>query len=541
MSSTDAANSARFIQPVETQQNAEALSALALPPTDEPLAPDGNIRHTLGRKLAYGAGDVYGGGAFMLFSLLFMNYLVLVEGLPIFATTIIIFIGRLWDAVTDPIIGRISDRTRSRFGRRRIFFLVGIIPVFLSFVMLFNSFGITSTTGKIIYYILAYMFFGTAFSIVMVPYNAVLSDMTGDYDQRTSYTTIRMLLSGAASLLAAIVPLSIIRAFGANDIGPEQSPGYLAMALVFGAIFALCWVVVFFGTWERRDLPPVAKVTWRDWVGILHNKPYRNFLGIFLAFQIGVDTVLALFIFYIDIVLLQFENYQFIVGALLVTMIALMPVMGWLAQRRGKAFPLYIGLPVWIVTMLVFLFIDSTIPVGVLMGMGALIAVGAAAGNLATWSMLTDIYDIDELTSGTRREGLYSGATTFLRKAASGMSVLLIGAGFYLIGFDQTEYNLLKETLGDYFDPAEFAANNIVVGIRFMFVLLPTLLLITCLVFTLRNQITKRRFDAVMHGISAMKSDGNLESLAPQEVSDIQTVTGVDRSELEQVVFTDVN
>ncbi|MEN6340785.1 MAG: MFS transporter, partial [Clostridiaceae bacterium] len=128
-------------------------------------------------KLAYAAGDIYGGGAFLIFSMLYMNYLVLVEGLPVVATSLIVFIGKLWDAITDPIMGRISDRTRSRFGRRRLYFLIGIIPVFASFVMMFYSFGMVSTLSKIIYYTFAYMFFGTAFTIVMVPYNAILSDM----------------------------------------------------------------------------------------------------------------------------------------------------------------------------------------------------------------------------------------------------------------------------------------------------------------------------------------------------------------------------
>ena len=110
------------------------------------------MNNKLKSKLCYASGDIYGGGAFMIFSLLFMNFLVLVEGLPVVATTMIIFIGKLWDAVTDPIVGRISDKTRSRFGRRRIFFLIGIIPVYLSFVMLFYSFGIDNITAKIFYY-----------------------------------------------------------------------------------------------------------------------------------------------------------------------------------------------------------------------------------------------------------------------------------------------------------------------------------------------------------------------------------------------------
>jgi len=190
-------------------------------------------------KISYASGDIYGGGAFMIFSLLFMNFLVLVEGLPVVATTIIIFVGKLWDAVTDPIVGRISDKTRSKFGRRRLYFLIGIIPVYLSFVMLFYSFGIENVTAKIAYYTFAYMFFGTAFTIVMVPYNAILSDMTSDYNERTSFTTIRMVFSGAASLLSAVIPSIIIKVIGGGQIGPKQIPGYLVMALIFGALFAL--------------------------------------------------------------------------------------------------------------------------------------------------------------------------------------------------------------------------------------------------------------------------------------------------------------
>ncbi len=81
----------------------------------------------------------------MVFSLLFMNYLVLVEGLSVLAATVIIFVGRVWDAFFDPIMGRISDRTRSRFGRRRVYFLIGMLPVYVSFVTLFYGFGLRVT------------------------------------------------------------------------------------------------------------------------------------------------------------------------------------------------------------------------------------------------------------------------------------------------------------------------------------------------------------------------------------------------------------
>lgn len=481
--------------------------------------------NTLIQKLSYGAGDIYGGGAFLIFSMLYMNFLVLVEGMPVVATSVIVFIGKIWDAITDPMMGRISDRTRSKFGRRRLYFLIGIIPVFASFILMFYSFGMQSTMAKIFYYMFAYMFFGTAFTIVMVPYNAILSDMTSDYDERTSFTTVRMLFSGGAALIAAIVPGILIKAVGGSVNGPAQKPGYLLMAAVMATIFGLCWLVTFLGTKEKENLPPPEQIRMRDWLSPFANKAYRNYLGIFLSFQVGVDLVLALFIFYIDIVVMRYASYELIMGVLLVFSLVFMAVMGMVAQKKGKAFPLFIGMPVWILTMFGFLFIKSDTPVIVLCILSAFIAVGSSSGNLSTWSMLTDIYDIDELRTGKRREGVYSGLTTFLRKFASGVAVLVLGFGLRALGFDQTQYNMLKATT-DSFDPAVYAQSSLVSGIKWMFVLIPVVLLSICLFFAIRNKVNKRRFDAVLRGIEAFQTQGSLDTLSSQDREDILTVTG---------------
>jgi oligogalacturonide transporter len=483
-------------------------------------------------KLGYASGDIYGGGAFMIFSLLFMNFLVLVEGLPPGATAIIIFIGKLWDAVTDPLMGRISDKTRSRFGRRRLFFLIGIVPVYLSFVMLFYSFGIGNVTAKIIYYTFAYMFFGTAFTIVMIPYNAILADMTSDYNERTSFTTYRMIFSGAAALLCAVIPSLITKAFGSDLIGPQQIPGYLIMALIFGAVFAASWFFCFLGTKEKENLPEPEKTSIKEWFVVFSNKAYRNFLGIFLSFQIAVDLVLALFIFYIEIVVKQYGNYELIVGTLLVCSVLLMAFQGELAKRKGKAFPLFIGMPTWMIATLAFIWLDSSVSVIFLCVLAAFIAVGSSAGNLSTWAMLTDIFDVDEIRTGKRREGIYSGLTTFLRKLASGIAILLLGFGLQVLGFDQNEYIMSKEMSLEAFDPSIYAQTNIVSGIKWMFVIIPLILLSICMFFAIKNKLNKRRFDAVLKGIDGFKAHGNIDSLSEQETADIVLVSGMEKDKL---------
>ena len=316
------------------------------------------------------------------------------------------------------------------------------------------------------------MFFGTAFTIVMVPYNAILSDMTSDYNERTSFTTVRMLFSGGASLLAAVVPGTLIKLFGGSVNGPAQKPGYLIMAAVMATIFGLCWLFAFLGTREKKDLPPPEKITLRDWLSPFTNKAYRNYLGIFLSFQVAVDLVLALFIFYIDIVVLKYSSYELVMGVLLVFSLVFMAVMGAAAQKKGKVFPLFIGMPVWILTMIAFLFTNSATPVYLLCALAVFIAVGSASGNLSTWSMLTDVFDIDEIRTAKRREGIYSGLTTFLRKFASGVAVLLLGFGLQALGFDQNQYNTLKAS-GASFDPSAYAQSSLVSGLKWMFVLIP--------------------------------------------------------------------
>lgn len=486
---------------------------------------------TLKSKLSYASGDIYGGGSFLIFSLFYINFLVLVEGLPVLATTLIILIGKVWDAVTDPLMGRLSDKTRSKFGRRRLYFLLGIIPVFLSFVMLFYSFGISSVTGKIIYYVFAYMFFGTAFTLVMVPYNAILSDMTDDYNQRTSFTTLRMCFSGGTSLLAAVIPGMIINGVGGTSIGSAQSKGYLVMAIVFGALFGLCWLFAFLGTKEKKEAPQIRKITIKDWLSVFQLKPYRNFLGIFLFFQVCVDLVLALFIFYVDIVVLKYQSYTLIMGVLLVSQLIFMIINGEIAKRKSKAFPLYIGLPIWIGVMVLFLFISSSTPVWIICLFAALIGYGASAGNLATWSMLSDIYDIDECVTSERREGVYSGITTFLRKFASGVSIFILGIALSAMGFEQNEYNILKSSAAN-FDPATYAQSNIVVGIKWIFIAVPVVLLAGCLAFAILNKINKKRFDSVIKALGSYHSKGDLSLLSSNEIADVETATGVTKEKL---------
>ena len=126
---------------------------------------------------------------------------------------IAIFIGRSWDYINDPLIGHISDRTRTRWGRRRPFLLFGALPFALAFILLWFRPPSRARSLLAIYYAVAYVLFDSAATFVYMPYFALTPELTSDYDERTGLTTYRMFFSILGSLIAFTVPLMIIGSF----------------------------------------------------------------------------------------------------------------------------------------------------------------------------------------------------------------------------------------------------------------------------------------------------------------------------------------
>src|SRR5512137_1624602 len=196
-------------------------------------------------KIGYGLGDIYGGGSGVVISFYYLIFLTdVVRITPALAGTVIL-ISKVYDSLTDPFEGIIADRTRTRLGRRRPYLLLGIPLVFLSFFALFFPFSMESEISRFISVILSYLFFSTVVSIVMLNYNALHSEITLDYHERSSLSSVRIFFSTVASIVAALVPLEIVKAF------PDVRTGYIVMGLIFGAFFALPFIATVKAVKER--------------------------------------------------------------------------------------------------------------------------------------------------------------------------------------------------------------------------------------------------------------------------------------------------
>lgn len=221
-------------------------------------------------KLLYGAGDF--GFAFTdtAIGVLFAIFLTDVVGLDPGLAAIAIFVGRSWDYVNDPLIGHLTDRTRSRWGRRRPYLLFGFLPFAVAFASLWWIPPTQNPTWLAAYYALAYLFYDASATFVYMPYFALTPELTLDYDERTSLTSYRMAFSILGGLIAFTVPLSII-----GTMRPENADKVFMVGAIFGLASALPLLLTFAGTRERPEFINQSQPKLRESLrAVVRNRPF---------------------------------------------------------------------------------------------------------------------------------------------------------------------------------------------------------------------------------------------------------------------------
>jgi oligogalacturonide transporter len=303
---------------------------------------------TLWQKIGFGVGDIYGGGSGVIISFYYLYFLTDVIRInPALAGTVIL-ISKIYDAITDPFEGVLTDRTRTRFGRRRPYLLAGVLFVFLSFFLLWYPVNFALEWQRFVFVIGAYLFFSTVVSIVMTAYNALASELTLDYHERTSISSVRIFFSSAASILAALLPLEVVKLF------PDLRAGYIAMGVMFGILFALPFIWTFFATRERpefqRPLPPINLR--ETFVEPFRMRSFVTVLLMYLLAFVAMDAVASIVIYYMKYYLGRGSEANYVSGTLLVMQVASLPFYVWLSRRTSKKTGYLVGAGVWMLTML---------------------------------------------------------------------------------------------------------------------------------------------------------------------------------------------
>jgi GPH family glycoside/pentoside/hexuronide:cation symporter len=383
------------------------------------------------QKLMYGAGDIGFSLTSTILGVYFLFFMIEVVGLRPAVAAIPIGIGKVWDFINDPIFGYLSDRTRTRWGRRRPYLLFGALPLALTFTMLWYRPGFESTAALVVYYSVAYIIFEASATLLYMPYFALTPELTSDYDERTSLTSYRMFFSILGSLLAFTLPLIIIGSFI-----PENAPKVLLMGAIFGLMSALPMFITFFGTKEREDYSDLEKPKlWESIKSVWKNVPFRYGLGIFLATWISVDILQTSLLFYVKFVVQRESQNDIIMATIFVIAMFALPIWNWVSKRWSKRHAYMVGIAFWAVVQLALITMTPATPLSIILILCSMAGIGVSAAHVLPWAILPDAIEWYEFQTGERHEGMFYSVTTLARKVTSAVSITFIGPILELTGY----------------------------------------------------------------------------------------------------------
>jgi GPH family glycoside/pentoside/hexuronide:cation symporter len=361
-----------------------------------------------------------------------------VVGLDPRLASIAALVGIIWDAVNDPLVGILTDRMRSRWGRRRPFLLIFSIPFGASFLLLWwappwhNQIALAATVT------LAFMISDTFETLCGVPFASLLPELSPDYDERTTLTSFRIFFNLLASLVTAVAAPAIIDT--ALTAGLTQQQGYLIVAGIFGGLAAIPFLLIFTFVRERYgavDRPQETTSFRRTIQTAWANVPFRFATIIYMLNWITFDLVALLLPFYllywvasgkmltsVSLLGISLPLESAVFALLLVTATAVLPFWLWLSHRLGKHTAYIIGMVFWAAVQ-IGIFLVRPGQVTLVLWMAFLAGLSVSAAHILPDAMFPDVIEWDELRTGRRQEGIYYGVKNFIRKLTGALAIFM--------------------------------------------------------------------------------------------------------------------
>ncbi|WP_051330259.1 MFS transporter [Niveispirillum irakense] len=386
----------------------------------------GHDRLPLKVCLGFGVGTI--GVSIMLNAVTayFPAYMSTVLGKSTELAGYLLMASKLYDAFADIVIGMMSDRTRSRWGRRRPFLLAGGLVSALSFLMIFTA-PEMGDTALMIYMLLALIIYSTGYSLFNVPYMAMPSEMTASPYERSRLLSFRTIFVSLGQILAMAGTAALISRSGGG------AEGYMVMGWVIALVIGTTMILSFFGTARAPvvgvDPAHVAPLQGGDWKTVLKNRPFCLLMAAkvcqFLAFASLATTSL---LFMLNVLNLGYAGQVQLALAQNIACGLSMPGWLWMERRMGKRNAYLIGIALMSLAALSWLLVGPggvSVTGLILRGIGA--GIGAGGMILLSISMLADALAHDRHLTGLRREGLLSSIMAVIEKAAFAIGVALVG------------------------------------------------------------------------------------------------------------------
>ncbi|MCA9971910.1 MAG: MFS transporter [Anaerolineales bacterium] len=452
-------------------------------------------------KFIYGLGDWGTSAATVARNAFWFVFLTNVVGIEARLAGTAVLVGRIWDSINDPLVGTISDRLQTRWGRRRPFLLFGAIPFGLSFFLLFYVPPLDSQIGLVVYYSIAFLIFDTLYTLVNVPYIALTPELTDDYDERSNLAGWRMSNSILAALITAgtftLLAEDVIAGWlGGGELGLRW--GYALTAGLWGVTLTAPLLLLGKYIEEPEHVPDPGPIrplqTFRE---VFSNRPFRLAAAIYLLSFTTVDVVLVVFVrFLVDYVRVPRGFDNLLLALVLGLAFLSMPLVVQLMRRYGKR-KTYIGSMLF---MAVVLLIISQVPPGGYnwMLVAAVFAgMGYGAANAVPWAIVADVVEEDELRTGKRREGIYAGYLVFFRKMASAFAIFFVGHMLSAAGF-------ISSTTGSVYIAQPESALRM---LRLLVSVVPAVMLVLAILVAWRYPLTRERFQEIQLELARRRAE----------------------------------
>jgi GPH family glycoside/pentoside/hexuronide:cation symporter len=445
----------------------------------------------------------------MMRSIFYAIYLTDVVGIEPRLASLGALVGIVWDAINDPIIGMLSDRVKSKLGRRRPFLLWFAFPFGLSFVMLWSAPNWESQIGLLIYVTLAFMISDTLTTLVAVPYYSLTPELTQNYDERTSLSSFRSVFQLVSAMVVVVAAPMIVDAVILG--GGTQQQGFMTAGAVFGAIGALPLFIIGLSIRERFASEAIEQDTlsFRETLKLAwQNIPFRYAVGIYMFNWSAVDMVAITFPFFLLYwvaqgnllakinlfgVDLALESAFF--GVMMFSCVLFVPFWLWISKRQNKIRAYIAGMAAWIVVELLIFTIQPG-ETTYMLTLAAFAGIGVSAAYILPDSILPDVIEWDELRTGRRQEGIYYGIRTLIRKLTG---ALVIFVTLQILGW--SGYQAPPENVTTYQQP-----ESALFMIRMMDSFISALILTGTIILAWSYPLTREKYQKIQRLLTIRRS-----------------------------------
>ena len=393
---------------------------------------------TLGTTIAYGMPGLGAGYMYLLMSLYVMKFSTDVLLIAPAVMGVIFSISRIWDAVSDPIAGYLSDRTTFKFGRRRTWMLISFIPISFGFLAVFSPPESMQGQSLDLWMMIAILSFYSAITLLNVPHMALGAELSEDYHERTRLFGVRHIGFTLGSILALISMSLLI----SEENNPDGDVRQLAGSLAFYAIGAMS-LMIFFAVSKLKENPEfqnrVNKNPFKAFRDVWIN-PHAKILIIVLFIENLGGAVIGVLTLYVTQYIVEAPAWApLIIFAYMLPSALSVPLWIPLSRRFGK-------IRLWVFSLaftgisfggiFIIPFLDSVTDRLIVMFIGAALGgMAAGCGGAIGPSVKGDVIDYDEYLTGERKEGSYFAALNFVFKSATGIMLLVTGFVLQFSGF----------------------------------------------------------------------------------------------------------